>query len=399
MKQGHLSKYFEGVAAKRLSAVEIRPERSNQHEFNGASSLKRLLVKPFKRRPARFLYLSDDEDEFITADSWVSWYDSRRKRPTRTEHRLYYPSTPVSEAAREGDLLVVGKRHDGKLLVLIARAGTTAENQIKWLFGLELDNAKPFSVVEIKDSKDTPLDIAAKFVLEELGIEVEPANEFLDLLLNKFPNGFPTTQVFSTFARDSLKDVSSLDDPDAALVAWIDREEVLFRTLERHLVADRIRRGFGSDVDSFISYSLSIQNRRKARAGYALENHLESILKDHKLRYARGGHTEGKSQPDFLFPGELEYRDLSFAETKLKMLGVKSSCKERWRQVLAEAKRIKSKHLLTLEPGISAPQTDEMREKSLHLVLPRSIHNTYAPSQKDWLMSVVEFIDLVKRDQ
>lgn len=43
------------------------------------------------------------------------------------------------------------------------------------------------------------------------------------------------------------------------------------------------------------------------------------------------------------------------------MLGVKSTCKDRWRQVLSEAKRIDNKHLATLEPGISENQTAEMQ--------------------------------------
>ena len=42
------------------------------------------------------------------------------------------------------------------------------------------------------------------------------------------------------------------------------------------------------------------------------------------------------------------------------MLAVKSTCKDRWRQILAEADRLPVKHLLTLEPGISVAQTDEM---------------------------------------
>jgi hypothetical protein len=50
----------------------------------------------------------------------------------------------------------------------------------------------------------------------------------------------------------------------------MDREEVLFRTLERHIVNERLRRGF-SDGDEFVAFSLSVQNRRKARAGRALE--------------------------------------------------------------------------------------------------------------------------------
>ena len=34
MKQGYLSQYFKGIAAKVLSAVEADYAKSNQHEFN-----------------------------------------------------------------------------------------------------------------------------------------------------------------------------------------------------------------------------------------------------------------------------------------------------------------------------------------------------------------------------
>lgn len=174
------------------------------------------------------------------------------------------------------------------------------------------------------------------------------------------------------------------------------RPLLLFRTLERHLVVDRISRGFGKDVDGFIEFSLSIQNRRKARAGFALENHIEQILREHRVRYSRGALTEGRARPDFLFPGRREYHDTSYPVSRLRMLGVKSSCKERWRQVLAEADRIRAKHLLTLEPGISEGQTAEMRKNDLRLVLPRSLHSTYNARQRDWLMDVSGFIGDVK---
>ena len=38
-----LSKYFEGIAVKRLSAVESNPEISNQHEFNGTRAMATIL--------------------------------------------------------------------------------------------------------------------------------------------------------------------------------------------------------------------------------------------------------------------------------------------------------------------------------------------------------------------
>jgi hypothetical protein len=396
MKQGHLSRYFDAVAAKRLSAVEIRPSASNQHEFNGVQPLKKMLGERKKKLDARFIYLGEDEDDYITSDGWVTWYDSRERHPKRSEHRLYYPSSPVIEAAHEKDLLVIGKRLDGDLLVVIAAAGSTSENQVMWLFGLELTDSGQFSVVEIKDTRDAPVDLAAKFVLDQMGIEIEPEDKYLDLLLSRFPKGFPPTVVFSAFARDMLSGVSPRDDPDSALTAWMDREEVLFRTLERHLVADRISKGFGRNVDSFIEFSLSIQNRRKSRAGFALENHLEQVLKAHHLRYSRGALTEGRSRPDFLFPGKREYHDPAFPKDRLRMLGAKSSCKERWAQVLREADKIKAKHLLTLEPGISESQTAEMQRSHLQLVLPRSLHATYSPRQRNWLMDVSGFISAVK---
>ncbi len=68
------------------------------------------------------------------------------------------------------------------------------------------------------------------------------------------------------------------------------------------------------------------------------------------------------------------------------MLGVKSTCKDRWRQVLAEANRIEHKHLLTFEAAISSNQTDEMRTKNLQLVVPRRLHDSYTETQRAWLM-------------
>ena len=45
MKKHNLAGYFTGIAAKRLSTVEIDPDRSHQHEFNGAKMLHEILGK------------------------------------------------------------------------------------------------------------------------------------------------------------------------------------------------------------------------------------------------------------------------------------------------------------------------------------------------------------------
>jgi hypothetical protein len=403
IRRGLLSEHFEGVAAKRLSAVEADTSRSNQHEFNGVNQLKKILGQDRATFVARFVWLGA-EQEAVAEDGYVTWYDARELHPTRSEYRLYFPTTPISELANEGDTLFIAKRTNNSVMVIITPAASTIQNQLLWLFGLSNQPTLSFDAQEIPQDTSGRVEFAVRFILDELGIEAEePEVEELDALIERFGLQFPTTNVFSSLARDSLPAVRAEDDPDVALLAWMEREELLFRRLERHVVAEKLRLGFSTegspDVDSFLQFSLSVQNRRKSRAGAALENHLEAIFKASALKFARGAETENRNKPDFLFPGAAEYRDSAFPTARLTMLGAKSTLKDRWRQVLSEAQRIPEKHLLTLEPGISENQTNQMKGEALHLVIPAPLHSTYLPAQRSELLKLREFIELVRSRQ
>ena len=402
MERGHLSQYFTGVACKSLSAVEADLCRSNQHEWDGVEGLKKLFGKVTGKHSydASFIYLNDHDDEPVTADGFVTWYDAREKHPTRSEHRLYFPTTPVSMCAAEGDMLVIGRRPDNTVLIIIAEGGSTIASQIQWLFGFGTETLPRFSVRSELECDQNRVEFASRLILEHIGVVVEEVEEnLLDEMLRLFDGRFPSTKDFSEYARGTLRDVDPRDGADAALMAFVEREEILFRTLERHLIADRLQQGFADDVDGFIAYSLSVQNRRKSRAGSSLENHLEVIFRAHDIQYSRTPVTENKEKPDFIFPDIVHYRNPAFDAGRLTMLGAKSTCKDRWRQVLSEAERIPVKHLLTLEPGISENQTNQMRRSSLQLVVPAAIHETYRPEQKAWLLDVSGFISLLKTRQ
>lgn len=143
-----------------------------------------------------------------------------------------------------------------------------------------------------------------------------------------------------------------------------------------------------------------MQNRRKSRVGYAFENHLAEIFTRHNLAFETGSGsrvTENKSKPDFLFPSFKAYHDPSFPTDNLYLLGAKTTCKDRWRQVLSEGDRIDQKFLATLEPSISEAQTDEMRSKNLQLVVPFAIHGTFKAEQRSWLYSLGDFVCEVKK--
>jgi hypothetical protein len=401
MKKGCLSEYFSGVVAKRLTAVEADTRKSNQHEFNGVRPLRSLLGDDrIDQMPSRFMYFGDDEDKTVRADGYLTWYDSRLDQPHRSaEYRLYFPTTPVSEMMQEGDLLLVAKKTDGSILMMTVQGGSTVENQLLWLFGIT-EVERQFIKREYEETQeDVVLNFASKIILDELGIEVEePDDNLLDGLLARFGSKFPKTAEFSAYARHFI-DATSLDGADAILMAWMEKEEALFRILEHHIVAERLRQGFGEDVDAFINFSLSVQNRRKSRVGHALENHLEQIFSDHAITCSRGKMTENRAKPDFVFPSITHYHDVDFPAIRLTMLGVKSTCKDRWRQVLSEARRIEKKHLFTLEPGISENQTNEMTENKLTLVLPKALHASYKPTQKTGLMQLGEFILLARERQ
>ena len=133
--------------------------------------------------------------------------------------------------------------------------------------------------------------------------------------------------------------------------------------------------------------------------GHSLENHIAATLDAFGIAYVRGAITEHNHKPDFLFPSLEVYQAASDGDARLTMLGAKSTCKDRWRQVLAEAAKIPRKHLLTLEPGITEPQTAQMKASALQLVVPQAIQKTYTVTQRDWLWSVSGFIEEVRGKQ
>ena len=135
----------------------------------------------------------------------------------------------------------------------------------------------------------------------------------------------------------------------------------------------------------------SIIAKRKPDDKYILSDHLWSyILKCAKLPFSIRPDVDGK--PDVIFPGKTAYDDPHFPDNNLNMLGIKTTCKDRWRQVLNEAKRIEVKHLLTLQQGISRNQLTEMQKANVVLVVPAPLHDKYPKEFRSDLITVDDFV-------
>lgn len=183
--------------------------------------------------------------------------------------------------------------------------------------------------------------------------------------------------------------------PDDRLIRRRKCEFEIFRSVEEAIEAPKVAAGFAS-LDQFLVLAQTILQRRKSRSGRSLELHAREIFLEEGLvegqQFSHGGVSEGDKKPDFLFPSEQAYRDGSFPNDRLRMLAAKTTARDRWRQILNEADRIKVKHLLTLQEGVSENQFAEMEAANLKLVVPTNLVEAFPESVKPKLMTFDQFI-------
>lgn len=214
---------------------------------------------------------------------------------------------------------------------------------------------------------------------------------------------FPQGEVMSQMARQIHEQVFNhaehvIEKPDQKLIRWIDTEYKLFREIEEARYGRQIRHGF-ADMQEFLDVANSVLNRRKSRAGKSFEYHLAAIFDGNNLTYDSQLVTEGNKRPDFIFPRGA-YHNLNYDANKLIVLAAKTTCKDRWRQILNEADRVrgKNKYLCTLQQGISPQQLREMRSERVVLVVPKPYIEKYPKEFRAEIFSLSQFIAFVREN-
>lgn len=208
---------------------------------------------------------------------------------------------------------------------------------------------------------------------------------------------FPSTQQLSQFARDLFRRIfgTKVSSPDSLIMEWLKIEYNLFKAIEFDRYHSRILTPFNT-VDEFIDCANTMLNRRKSRAGKSLEHHLYEVFVMNNIPFGYQIVTEGRKRPDFIFPGQEAYENKKYIEDKLVFLAAKTTCKDRWRQILNEADRIRIKHLFTLQQGISGHQLEEMYGNNVILVVPEQNLNTYPKNYRDKICTLGKFIKFTK---
>jgi hypothetical protein len=183
--------------------------------------------------------------------------------------------------------------------------------------------------------------------------------------------------------------------PDKRLLRRRECEFEIFRSVEEAIELPAIHAGF-STLDEFVSRAQTVLQRRKARSGRSLELHTREILIEERFRegadFQHGPQSEPGKRPDFLFPSQAAYRDPSFPAARLRMLATKTTCRDRWRQVINEADRIPVKHLLTLQEGVSEAQFREMTQANVQLVVPEPLIAKFPSSIRADIQTLESFL-------
>lgn len=187
--------------------------------------------------------------------------------------------------------------------------------------------------------------------------------------------------------------------PDQRLLERLKCEYEIFQSVEHAIELPAILAGFAR-VDEFIKRAQTILQRRKSRAGRSLELQTREIFIEEQLvegtHFSHQPESDPGKRPDFLFPSEAAYQNLAFPEARLRMLAVKTTCKDRWRQIINEADRIRQKHLLTLQEGVSEAQFQEMYNAGVRLVVPAGLVRTYPSAVRPNLLTLGAFVGEIK---
>ncbi|MEO9805490.1 MAG: type II restriction endonuclease [Reichenbachiella sp.] len=326
----------------------------------------------------------ENKDKFVT----IKWQDDFETDSrfiyygvgTRNEYRLtrFGKGFPFLTDDNVGDLLVLCKVDE--------------ENYEGYVLSTDEEIEDFFAALNISSS-DTNQLIPKQF---QLNFE-EMLTSCFRAYIESLSEDFPPTIDLACNARNCYNSSNSINstkvksDPDKIILGWLDAEYDLFKTIENDRYSDLIKNPFGS-VEDLVNVANTILNRRKSRAGRSLEHHLEEVFNTFQLAFESQVVTENNKKPDFLFPGIENYHDPSFDEKKLILLASKTTCKDRWRQVLNEADRIRTKHLFTLQQGVSSNQLKEMKKYGVQLVVPKAYLNSFPKQHRNEIMTLDSFI-------
>ncbi len=444
MDWGSLNHVYKAIMMKRLSAHEVDPEVSNQHEFQGVKRMMAILGEE-KREDISTVYRffrdeGDQPDVHLVVKAAATWYDGREKDPDRSaEWRLYYKTNSVWDCCHVGDLLVLALRQDETLDLYFAPKDSVSELMLMEAFGA---TANEFAIQAAEDTLRKKKDQegyqpASQAVTNLQGVE---SVEQLSLVLSSDQDSLDLSAALSEAVDSKPETLASSDDHvgliaslyqkrwpggklvksrevaevltkeadfekelgvDVAVAKWLEIAEAAYWVWEKSVCVDFLKAlrwdKAISDEELAARFSkrwMSFRQSRVSRAGGIMECLLEIVFRRNGLEFdtKAAAATDGGKLPDFLFPSGAAYKDDKFPVGHLRILGCKNSFKDRWPQILDEGKKVVRKHGATRDSKITKSMFQQMDDRQLTVVMPTPIIEKYSHKPSN-LISIRVFMD------
>jgi len=392
-------------AVKRLAAVEVAaPHKgkrkrsdvsapsgtptSNQHEFNAGALRTALDLPEVAEGQLSLLFFTADDVAPAAETSKYTMYNARKKKADKRgpEYRLYYYAKDALHLhGRAGDLFLLFREGESNDLVgIVVRAGTRVEAEI--LAALEVDPSATLSRftsrtqtslrVDVTDIATASMTTTAVQDAAHVDIIKSRAAYMQPIIDSALANGkIPQARTLSAASQGFV--VEQLDNltADEFIQVCLEEESTLFFAVEQAVNQPELDKmvARGVSLSEILSWSLRLQQSRKSRRGQSLQFHLESLLKREGIPHKSQCVTEHGEKPDFVVPGEADYRDAKFPNELLRMVACKTTVRERWSQVSREAERIAEKYLLTVDPQMPREVIENVARHNIKLFVPASV--------------------------
>ena len=377
------------VFMKRLAAVEIDPERSNQHEFNAGRLRQELGLRgdPCRGAVEFLFYKADDAEPVIVTESYTL-YDARHSHPSRTEWRMYYPNRGVARHARTDDLMLLFRLdvEVTDLIAVVARRGTTVERALTRL----LAGVDPEELVDARFVDSRAVDPETRHLLlrvhrrPELQADINTYASASHPLFQRAASegSMPRTAEMASAALNIVSDMGITEErPDEFIDVALRAETALFMAIEEMLgnkeLAELQMKG-RLDFHAAMRLTMSFQQSRRSRRGQSLENHFLTLLDRLEIPYGYQCITEPGKRPDFIFPSCDAYHDPTLPGNRLRMVGCKTRVRERHAQWLDEAARIPVKFALCVDDGLTDALVSRYEGKLRFFMPAQLLDSTYA---------------------
>ena len=312
-------------------------------------------------------------------ESTVKWYGTG----TRSEFRLtnfnrirdFWPR----DVGNIGALLILVRVRDGRWHGYVLDAESNIE-AVAAEFGFDLV-ARNWA--EFDDTSS-----ASPASIESLG--AEPTVSAL-LAEAQSDSRLPATKVMASAAQDVVNRRlrPGAMDADELLIEYTTTEFEIFKLLEEALYTDQVGEGFES-ISDFLALAQTITQSRKSRAGRSLELHVAEILRRSGLSFDEQPVLDG-TEPDFILPGTAAYPEDANGREPF-VVAIKTTCRDRWRQVLREAPRVAKRYLLTTQHGMSDGQALDIAAAGIQLVVPKQLHADFAEQGAATLWTLERFL-------